>query len=140
MASRRASNLDGALIACRPGAAHNRGDARRAVRALAATRFVAADAVHDSLAGPGPARAARGGAADAVLCLSVTKWVHLNWGDAGVRRLLDRLAALLAPGGVLVLEPQPWSSYRAALRKPVRQSRVHARATVEFPGTADCEM
>ena len=32
-------------------------------------------------------------------------------------RLFDRCHAVLAPGGLLILEPQPWKSYRQALRK-----------------------
>ena len=59
----------------------------------------------------------RAGEFHAVTCLSVVKWVHINWGDAGLRALLARVADLLAPGGVLVLEPQPWTSYAAAFRK-----------------------
>ena len=43
--------------------------------------------------------------------------VHLNWGDAGLLRLFDRCHEALAPGGLLILEPQPWKSYRQALRK-----------------------
>ena len=49
---------------------------------------------------------------DTVLCLSTSKWVHLNWGDAGLKRLFERVFACLKPGGAFVLEPQPWSSYR----------------------------
>ena len=36
----------------------------------------------------------------------------MNWGDNGLMRLFRRVHASLRPGGVFLLEPQPWSSYR----------------------------
>nr|XP_016434913.1 PREDICTED: probable RNA methyltransferase At5g51130 [Nicotiana tabacum]XP_016434914.1 PREDICTED: probable RNA methyltransferase At5g51130 [Nicotiana tabacum]XP_016434915.1 PREDICTED: probable RNA methyltransferase At5g51130 [Nicotiana tabacum]XP_016434916.1 PREDICTED: probable RNA methyltransferase At5g51130 [Nicotiana tabacum]XP_016434917.1 PREDICTED: probable RNA methyltransferase At5g51130 [Nicotiana tabacum] len=48
---------------------------------------------------------------DTIICLSVTKWVQLNWGDEGLITLFSKVWRLLSPGGVFILEPQPWDSY-----------------------------
>ncbi|GFV18191.1 7SK snRNA methylphosphate capping enzyme [Trichonephila clavipes] len=48
---------------------------------------------------------------DTILCLSVTKWVHLNWGDIGIKRLFHRTHKLLRPGGSFILEAQTFQSY-----------------------------
>jgi 7SK snRNA methylphosphate capping enzyme len=92
--------------------------ARAAARALAATWFVAGDIL-----------SARGdpGSVDTLTALSVVKWIHLHGGDAGLRAFFARVRELLAPGGLFVLEPQPWSSYRAAAAK-VRRGGAAAAA------------
>ncbi|KAL3369060.1 hypothetical protein AABB24_009720 [Solanum stoloniferum] len=48
---------------------------------------------------------------DTIICLSVSKWVQLNWGDEGLITLFSKVWRLLSPGGIFILEPQPWSSY-----------------------------
>jgi len=49
---------------------------------------------------------------DVVLLLSTSKWVHLQHGDEGLKQLFRRCKRWLCPGGVLVLEPQPWKAYK----------------------------
>ncbi|XP_037469603.1 probable RNA methyltransferase At5g51130 [Triticum dicoccoides] len=49
---------------------------------------------------------------DTIMCLSVTKWIHLNWGDDGITTLFVKIWSLLRPGGIFIMEPQPWTSYR----------------------------
>jgi len=50
------------------------------------------------------------------IAFSITKWIHLNFGDQGLKRFFRRIFRTLRPGGRLLLEPQPWSSYRLKRR------------------------
>ncbi|GAA5887411.1 hypothetical protein JCM5296_007131 [Sporobolomyces johnsonii] len=54
---------------------------------------------------------------EVVLLFSVTKWLHLHHGDAGMRALFHSLHALLPPRGVVVVEPQEWENYQRAVKK-----------------------
>jgi len=89
-----------------------RRTARNKLASLAQTWFVHADFLN--------ARVDRG-SIDCLTALSVTKWVHLHRGDQGLRSFFGRVRELLSPGGLFVLEPQPWRSYRAAVSKLKRQ-------------------
>lgn len=57
---------------------------------------------------------------DTILCLSLTKWVHLNWGDEGVKRLFHRAYSNLHPGGNFILEAQTFESYAKKKKITVR--------------------
>ncbi|ESQ55877.1 hypothetical protein EUTSA_v10027350mg, partial [Eutrema salsugineum] len=48
---------------------------------------------------------------DTILCLSVTKWVRLIWGDDSLITLFSEIWRLFNPDGIFVMELQPWKSY-----------------------------
>uniref|UniRef100_UPI0037E9C3A5 7SK snRNA methylphosphate capping enzyme-like n=1 Tax=Semicossyphus pulcher TaxID=241346 RepID=UPI0037E9C3A5 len=76
--------------------------------------FIQGDYVSEREAWPGR------GQYDVIMCLGVTKWVHLQSGDVGVVRLFRRAYQSLSPGGLFILEPQPWSSYSRSKRASER--------------------
>ncbi|PWA48312.1 hypothetical protein CTI12_AA492210 [Artemisia annua] len=69
-----------------------------------------------------------------ILCLSVSKWIYLNWGDEGLITLFSKVWRLLQPGGVFILEPQPWKSYIS--NRQVSESTAYL---IEQPGIKSSE-
>ena len=132
--SRETETLDDAS---RPGT----NDAPSATLHLAdaADALNAVSFLHRNVAAPeaDEARAAlfARGSFDAVLCLSVTKWIQLNWGDEGLKRLFADVHESLSPGGVFIVEPQPWRSYGRAFRKQTmpEETKAHFRAITLRP-------
>lgn len=51
---------------------------------------------------------------DAVFCFSLTMWIHLNNGDAGLKQFLGKVASLAR---MVVVEPQPWKCYLTAIKR-----------------------
>ena len=51
------------------------------------------------------------GTFEVVVCCSVSKWVHLNHGDAGLMKLFRLMHKLVICGGIVIFEYQPWKSY-----------------------------
>uniref|UniRef100_A0A8C6V9V2 RNA methyltransferase n=1 Tax=Neogobius melanostomus TaxID=47308 RepID=A0A8C6V9V2_9GOBI len=80
--------------------------------------FLQGDYVCEQEAWPGR------GLYDVVLCLGVVKWVQLQKGDEGVARLFRRAYQSLSPGGLFLLETQPWTSYCHSKRASVRLQTV----------------
>ena len=57
------------------------------------------------------------GTYETILLLSITKWLHLHHGDAGLVGLFRSLFELLPLEGTLVVEPQEWQNYKRAVSK-----------------------
>ncbi|CAD7970407.1 unnamed protein product [Amoebophrya sp. A120] len=68
---------------------------------------------------------------DVIVAFSITKWVHYQYGDAGIQRFFDQIYENLKPGGYFILEPQPWSSYKkkqhltADIKQRVAEVKIH---------------
>lgn len=54
-----------------------------------------------------------------IFCFSITMWIHLNCGDNGLRNFLKYIASITE---ILVIEPQPWKCYKAAVKRMKQQN------------------
>ena len=66
---------------------------------------------------------------DTILALSVTKWIHINHDDAGIKLFFHKCYRSLKEKGILVLEPQEWESYEKYYRKAARSGVVQDAQT-----------
>ncbi len=57
---------------------------------------------------------------DTIFCLSISKWVHLNYGDIGLELLFYIVYKMLKPGGLFIFEPQEWTSYKKELNNQIK--------------------
>ncbi|EQC42096.1 hypothetical protein SDRG_00937 [Saprolegnia diclina VS20] len=63
---------------------------------------------------------------DLISCFSITMWIHLHHGDAGLLNFLNLVSAKTTH---LILEPQPWKCYKTATR---RLQRLHHTIPASF--------
>lgn len=52
-----------------------------------------------------------------ILALSITKWIHLNWGDDGIKRFFKRAYRNLKSGGIFIVEPQEYKAYYRSAKR-----------------------
>jgi hypothetical protein len=67
---------------------------------------------------------------DCIFCFSVTMWIHLNYGDEGLKQFLISISVQT---NLVVIEPQPWKCYRSAVRRMKRSGG-------KFPKFANLKM
>lgn len=133
-AATRASPAEVAAALCRLDTGDRAGPARadapgQTVGLHAATACAGAAAARDALTaipafprntafrveaadGAGPVATHGEASFDVVLCFGAARRAHIEGGDAGLDALLGGLAAVLRPGGVLVMEPGTWKDYK----------------------------
>ncbi|GAA5826784.1 hypothetical protein JCM11251_002893 [Rhodosporidiobolus azoricus] len=66
---------------------------------------------------------------DVILAFSITKWIHLTSLNPGLLTFFRKCFTSLLPGGRLILEPQPFSSYHKTVRN-LRHSSSSSSAEV----------
>ncbi|KAI8899858.1 Bicoid-interacting protein 3-domain-containing protein [Globomyces pollinis-pini] len=67
---------------------------------------------------------------DVVMALSITKWIHLNNGDGGLRHFFNKVYKSLRKGGLFILEPQSLDGYEK--RSKLSQHMLDNYQAIEF--------
>ncbi|QRV81906.1 7SK snRNA methylphosphate capping enzyme [Ceratobasidium sp. AG-Ba] len=73
---------------------------------------------------------------DVVIAFSVSKWIHIHGGDDGLKLFFSRVRDVLrkrSSGGTFVLEAQPFSGYRSAIRKAGTRAKQITLSPDDFP-------
>lgn len=120
----RKLNSERSKAEARAAAARQRGvdslerkSARSTLSSLTQTWFLHGDFTSD-------AYTQAPGSIDMVTAMSMTKWVHLHQGDDGLKAMFVKIFTVLSPGGLLLIEPQPWKSYQNASAKLRKEHAV----------------
>jgi 7SK snRNA methylphosphate capping enzyme len=48
---------------------------------------------------------------DLIMCMNTAKWIHLNYGDVGIKLLFYNVNKQLRKGGIFIFQFQNWKSY-----------------------------
>ncbi|GAA5939096.1 class I SAM-dependent methyltransferase [Sporobolomyces koalae] len=59
---------------------------------------------------------------DVIVAFSITKWIHLHRLNPGLLTFFKKCFNSLNPGGRLVLEPQPFSTYQRSIQRSTRDN------------------
>ncbi|KAK7793485.1 hypothetical protein R5R35_010156 [Gryllus longicercus] len=51
---------------------------------------------------------------DAILCFSISMWIHLNNGDEGLKKFINKICSWT---DCVIIEPQPWKCYTSAVKR-----------------------
>mmetsp|Transcript_20533 Transcript_20533/g.30394 ORF Transcript_20533/g.30394 Transcript_20533/m.30394 type:complete len:302 (-) Transcript_20533:29-934(-) len=60
---------------------------------------------------------------EVISALSTVKWIHLSGGDESVKTFFKKVFEMLEPGGMFILEAQPWKSYSKKKRASEEAAR-----------------
>ena len=75
---------------------------------------------------------------DTIFCMSTAKWIHLNYGDIGVKTLFYKIYASLEDNGIFIFETEPWKSYKKkkslspALRENYKKIKFYPHQFEDF--------